>query len=121
MRLFPSRYCGGYQQGHYVCLHASCRGRSDREFEDAIGIGVACDFQDLILEPFSTEDESHLPLKVELFGKITPNLNSRFLIKGLLLAASKIVVIGQPACGKSFFAIDAGLHIAAGREWFGAK
>ena len=109
---------GGYQQGHYVCLHASCTARSDREFDDAIGIGGAEDFLDLLN---SITDTSSLPLKVELFGEIKPQLSSRFLIKGLLPANSKIVIIGQPGCGKSFFAIDAALHIAAGREWFGRK
>lgn len=32
---------GGYQQGHYECLHASCGGRSDEEFLDAVGYRLA--------------------------------------------------------------------------------
>jgi KaiC/GvpD/RAD55 family RecA-like ATPase len=56
---------------------------------------------------------------IEMFGDIRPALENRFLIDKLLLASPKIVIIGQPGCGKSFFAIDASLHIAAGTQWFG--
>lgn len=31
----------GYQQGHYECLHASCSGRKDEEFLDAVGYRMA--------------------------------------------------------------------------------
>lgn len=109
---------GGYQQGHYVCLHASCAARNDCEFDDGIGLRDADEFRD---PPDSITDTSRLPMKVELFRDIKPKLNSRFLVKGLLPASSMIVIIGQPGCGKSFFALDVGLHIAAGREWFGRK
>jgi len=36
----------GYQQGHYECLHASCSGRADEEFLDAVGYRMA-DFDEL--------------------------------------------------------------------------
>lgn len=36
----------GYQQGHYECLHASCSGRKDEEFLDAVGYRMA-DFDEL--------------------------------------------------------------------------
>lgn len=29
---------GGYDRGHFVCLHASCNGRKDSEFMDAFGV-----------------------------------------------------------------------------------
>ena len=32
---------GGYSQGHFVCLHAHCAGREDRDFLDATGFSVA--------------------------------------------------------------------------------
>lgn len=38
---------GGYQQGHFKCLHASCAGRSDAEFLSALGLGVENDFKAL--------------------------------------------------------------------------
>lgn len=31
----------GYERGHFVCLHASCEGRSDAEFEQALGVTKA--------------------------------------------------------------------------------
>jgi predicted P-loop ATPase len=37
---------GGYQQGHFVCLHAHCQGRDDRDFLDATGYS-ASEFADL--------------------------------------------------------------------------
>lgn len=37
---------GGYEQGHYECLHASCNGRRDDEFLDAVGYRLA-DFDEL--------------------------------------------------------------------------
>ena len=63
----------------------------------------------------------NLSLPVELYGEIKPTLTGRYLIKGLLLASTKIVVFGQPGSGKSFLMIDMGLHIAAERDWFGRK
>lgn len=32
---------GGYAQGHFVCLHAHCAGREDRDFLDASGYSIA--------------------------------------------------------------------------------
>lgn len=37
---------GGYQQGHFVCLHAHCTGREDRDYLDATGYSLA-QFADL--------------------------------------------------------------------------
>lgn len=34
---FP-RGVGGYEQGHFRCLHAHCAGRTDRDYMDALGI-----------------------------------------------------------------------------------
>lgn len=31
----------GYEQGHYLCLHASCTGRKDEDFLDAVGYRAA--------------------------------------------------------------------------------
>ena len=38
---------GGYAQGHFVCLHAHCTGRSDRDYLDATGYGLS-EFADLV-------------------------------------------------------------------------
>jgi predicted P-loop ATPase len=46
---------GGYAQGHFVCLHAHCSGRDDRDFLDATGYNLA-QFADLTaLDPLPLE------------------------------------------------------------------
>lgn len=51
----------GYDQGHFVCLHAHCAERGDEEFLDAFGVRAA-DFdvikpEDIGLETFETGDQ----------------------------------------------------------------
>lgn len=36
---------GGFEQGHFRCLHAHCAARGDREFLDAMGLGIATEFE----------------------------------------------------------------------------
>jgi hypothetical protein len=62
-----------------------------------------------------------LPLPVELFGDIRPQLTGRSLIKGLLMAGSAMVIFGLPGSAKSFLAVDMGTHVAAERDWFGRR
>lgn len=37
----------GYEQGHFKCLHASCAGRGDDEFREAVGCGTSSEFETL--------------------------------------------------------------------------
>jgi len=60
-------------------------------------------------------------LPLECDGEITPRLESRYLIKGLLGTATKIVIFGPPGCGKSFLAYDMARHGCRGLEWFGRR
>lgn len=41
------------------------------------------------------------------------------LVRRLFGETSLSTVYGEPACGKTFFVTDMGLHIALGRPWFG--
>ena len=43
------------------------------------------------------------------------------LVRGLLGTQSLAVLYGEPASGKTFVALDMGLHIALGREWLEAR
>src|SRR5215217_8425511 len=61
------------------------------------------------------------PLPLECDGEINPRLESRYLIKGLLGTATKIVIFGPPGCGKSFLAYDMARHGCRGLEWFGRR
>lgn len=49
---------GGYERGHFVCLHASCAKRHDDDFLDAYGLRVA-DFEPIVLA--EAEKEEDLP------------------------------------------------------------
>jgi hypothetical protein len=44
-----------------------------------------------------------------------------YLVKGLLSSTGLAVIWGPPKCGKSFWATDLGLHIAAGWEYRGRR
>ena len=69
---------GGYAQGHFVCLHAHCAGRSDHDYKDATGYSIA---QFDVLEPEAdrpvavadevlAEDPPLPSLRASLNGKI---------------------------------------------------
>jgi hypothetical protein len=44
-----------------------------------------------------------------------------YLVKGLLVTSGLTVIWGPPKCGKSFWALDLGLHIALGWDYRGHK
>ena len=52
------------------------------------------------------------------FEDVTVDLERRgYLVKGVLPREGLAVVWGPPKCGKSFWAMDVGLHVALGREY----
>jgi hypothetical protein len=53
------------------------------------------------------------------FNDVEPNLTASDFVEGLLGAGAFSVVYGPSNCGKTFFATDLGLHVAAGMEWRG--
>lgn len=111
---------GGYQRGHYKCFHASCSGRSDEEFDEAIGVGGWRDFEDLLkVRPEKTARVGGLP--VEWGEEIQPQLNSNWLIKKTLPLVGLALIFGHSGSGKSFLAMDMALHVALGWPWNGAK
>jgi predicted P-loop ATPase len=46
---------GGFERGHFVCLHAHCNGREDRDYLDASGYSVA-QFEDISGQPQHPDD-----------------------------------------------------------------
>lgn len=53
---------GGYEQGHYACLHASCAGRSDGEFDEATGYsGSLLETLPVVVDEATGEAEARLP------------------------------------------------------------
>lgn len=65
--------------------------------------------------PVDGDGKSIMP--VVLFGDIKPRLESNDFIGGLLGTASSIVVYGESNSGKTFWTLDAALHVAAGLPW----
>lgn len=57
----------------------------------------------------------HLPLLWS--ATLSPVLNTQDFVEGLLTEACLAVVYGDSNVGKSFWAIDLGLHVASGRGW----
>jgi RecA-family ATPase len=60
-------------------------------------------------------------LEIIKFANMRPRLAGRPLIKGLLDHEQISLIVGNPGSGKTFFALDRDLHIAAGFDWFGRK
>lgn len=52
---------------------------------------------------------------------VRPDLLSSYLVKGLLGTAALTVLFGGSNTGKTFVAVDLGLHIAAGVPWRGRR
>ncbi len=52
---------------------------------------------------------------------IEPMLRSRYLVKGWLDRGTFSVVYGESNVGKTFFALDLGLHVAAQMDWHGNR
>lgn len=70
---------GGYEQGHFVCLHAHCAERADEMFLDALGLRAA-EFEPLTQE---AEVKTTLPATWPAFkrrktGEIHPNLDNLY-------------------------------------------
>ncbi|MFK4623868.1 AAA family ATPase [Bradyrhizobium diazoefficiens] len=55
------------------------------------------------------------------FRDILLTTANRYVVKGILLNASLVVVWGEPKCGKSFFVFDMTAHVAAGWEYRGHR
>lgn len=60
-------------------------------------------------------------LEIVKFANMQPRLDGRSLIKGLLDHEQISLIVGETGSGKTFFALDRDLHIAAGFDWFGRK
>ena len=76
-------------------------------------------------KPTRPRDKSSKALVVfplQAFKNICLDTKHRgYLVKGLLASTGLTVIWGPPKCGKSFWALDLGLHIALGWEYRGHK
>lgn len=118
---------GGYVQGHFHCLHASCEGRTDQDFEEAIGITSADDFEDISDQPIPNT-LVNIEIKGDLlrfraftakeFANSTP---PSWIIRNVLPHADLAVMYGASGSGKSFMALDMAGAIAQGLDWQGNR
>jgi AAA domain len=58
-------------------------------------------------------------IKLIRFDDLKPGTEPEYLVRGLIPRAGLIVVWGPPKCGKSFWTMDALLHVALGWEYHG--
>ena len=133
---FPA-HTGGYERGHFLCLHAHCSHRHDGDFRNAIGYvdgELLAEFEALGLE---VENDDAIPNqpepppatkkrgeKLERFHVHRPAdyLNRprpEWLIKGVLPVADLGIVFGESGSGKTFFVMDVALAIDQGKAWRG--
>jgi hypothetical protein len=71
-----------------------------------------------------TQEEKASPRRkftMDLAGDIVLDTGCQYLIKSLMPSRGVMVLYGQSGTGKSFLALDAALHVAAGRSWAGKK
>lgn len=69
-----------------------------------------------------TKDDQGLPIfGLVWFREIEPVTDAMDFVQGVLLEKGSSVIYGRSNAGKTFFATDLALHIAAGREWFGKR
>jgi hypothetical protein len=67
------------------------------------------------------------PRATEIAGRIVPlsavtlDLRARYLVKGWLDRGALSVIYGESNVGKTFLALDLGLHVAAGTAWHGHR
>lgn len=96
------------------------------EYWDALGLAPELhqaepDF--LPPEPETIEDgvRSGQLLPFFTFQEAEARLDADDFVEGLLCVRSMAVIYGESNSGKTFFATDLALHVAAGREWRGRK
>jgi hypothetical protein len=61
------------------------------------------------------------PIELIRYEDLAPRLDSRPLVRGVFEREQTSVMFGGSGTGKTFLALDIGLHVAAGREWLGRR
>ena len=118
---FPA-FTGGFERGHFACLHAHCESRTDRDFLTALGIApdLAADFQPIEEEVPAKPDNSayYEIVRAHDFADGPP---LSWVVKGIIPQAELSVVFGPFSSGKSFWVLDLVATVACGIPWCGRK
>lgn len=121
----------GYDEGHFVCMHAHCRGRTNAAFEQALGYydesfecfdvdetKMGCAGSD---DAFKTIGDSPVGAKYKLISgaDYLKRPKPQWIIKDFLPKADIGALYGESGAGKTFVALDMALAIARGESWLG--
>lgn len=109
-------HTGGYVNGHFHCLHASCADRSDEDFLQAIGVSTMADGFEDVSAGVAPNAPRFTPIQAANFAHHAPQ---NWFVKGVLPRAEIAVVYGPSGSGKSFWALDISMTIAQGALWVG--
>jgi hypothetical protein len=123
-------FTGGYQRGHFHCLHGHCAGRKRSEYLLALGIDESeNDFSkidspapnDVVTDgtpatKTSTEGTGFMSIN-EFDNQKAPD----WLIQDFMPSEGLACIYGESGSGKTFLALDLALTIATGREWNGRR
>jgi len=121
---FPA-FTGGFERGHFHCLHAHCAKRTDSDFLAALGIDTTRD--DFTVEivpktgtivPKTGMTQRYVVESLEDFTRRAP---PTWIVKSVLPEAALAVIFGESGSGKTFFALDLGLAVARGVDWRGCR
>lgn len=74
-----------------------------------------------IAQPQTVQTRAADALPLLWFDDIAPVLDAKDFVQGTLVEGSSVVIYGKSNAGKTFWATDMALHIAAGKEWSGKR
>lgn len=129
-------HTGGYEQGHFKCLHASHAGRTRGDFLEALGYRdreIHDAFANLEtlqeVQDFTAIEEPQAPAAPAHKLKFRPYWPDElrhipmqdYHIKGVIPKAAAVVIYGPSGSGKSFAALDMAAAIALGQPWNGHR
>ena len=81
-----------------------------------IGVGAGAQHQQATGAHLKAEQPARV-LPTILFADAAPSLDADDFLEGVLTRGAMSVIYGESNSGKTFFALDLALHVAAGRQW----
>jgi RecA-family ATPase len=108
---------GGFEQGHFRCLHASCAARTDDDYREAVGCGASADFEEIVEPELLPVDL--LPL-IDLTAWIDEDPPARvWTLHEMILAGQVTYLTGAGATGKSLLGQQLATCIATNTQFLG--
>jgi len=106
---------GGFEQGHFRCLHASCAARTDDDYREAVGCGASADFEEIEDE----EPADLLPL-IDPAAWAEVDVPARvWTLHEMILAGQVTYLTGAGATGKSLLGQQLATCVAANTQFLG--